>query len=75
MCCVQTLVAEVLAAWRRAERLGQSLPEGSPDQAAAKAACEKLRQVYRDLTSSGVAGTVSEAEAQTLLEELQQTQT
>ena len=71
---MQTLVAEVLAAWRRAERLGASLPEGSPEQAAARAACEKLRQVYRDLTSSGVAGPVDEAQARTLLEELEKAQ-
>jgi hypothetical protein len=67
---VQTLVAEILAAWRRAERLSNELPEGSLEQAAAQAVAEKLRTIYQDLTSTGAAHEVTEAEARTLLEEL-----
>ena len=32
---MQKLVAEIMAAWRRAERLAASLPEGSPEHDAA----------------------------------------
>ena len=67
---MQTLIAEVLAAWRRAERLASTLPAGSAEQQAALTACDRLRQVYRDLTNSGVAHEISEAEALTLLREL-----
>ena len=65
---MQTMVAEVLAAWRRAERLAEELPEGTPDQAAALAACERLRDLYRELTATGI---VSEEQAQATLAELQ----
>jgi hypothetical protein len=67
---MQTLVAEVLAAWRRAERLANELPPGSLEQRAAAAACERLRHVYRELTSSGGAHEAREAEARSLLQEL-----
>jgi hypothetical protein len=67
---MQTLVAEILAAWRRAERLSNELPEGSPEQAAAHAVAGKLRDIYQDITQTGVAHEVNEAEARTLLEEL-----
>jgi hypothetical protein len=68
---MQTLVAEVLAAWRRAERLAETLPEG-PEQDVARAACERLRDLYRDLTTSGVAAPVNQADARTLLAGLTQ---
>jgi hypothetical protein len=67
---VQTLVAEILAAWRRADRLSNELPDGTPEHAAALSACERLRDLYHDLTHSGVAREVTEAEARTLLREL-----
>ena len=67
---MQTLVAEILAAWRRAERLANELPEGSLEQSAAQAVAEKLRDVYQELTAMGAAREVTEAEARTLLEEL-----
>ena len=67
---MQTLVAEVLAAWRRAERLAGELPDGSPQQLAASSACERLRDLYRDLTSPEIAGEVTVADARTLLAEL-----
>lgn len=70
---MQTLVAEILAAWRRAERLTHDLEPGSPDHAAAISACERLRDLYQDLTTSGVAEPVSEAEARALLAELSET--
>jgi hypothetical protein len=67
---MQTLVAEILAAWRRAERLSTELPEGSVEQAAAQAVAEKLRDIYQDLTKGEAAHEITEAEARTLLEEL-----
>ena len=67
---MQTLVAEILAAWRRADRLTHALEPGTPEHTAAMSACERLRDLYRDLTTSGVAEPVSEAEARALLAEL-----
>ena len=67
---MQTLVAEILAAWRRAERLASEFAVDSPEHAAASAASERLRQAYHALTTSGVAHEVSEAEARVLLAEL-----
>jgi hypothetical protein len=52
---MQTLVAEILAAWRRAERLAVCLEAGSPERIAVDRACERLRDAYQELTSSGVA--------------------
>jgi hypothetical protein len=65
---VQTLVAEVLAAWRRAERLVGSLPERSLEHSAALHAAERLHELYTDLVK--VAGVVDEADARSLLAEL-----
>jgi hypothetical protein len=67
---MQTLVAEILAAWRRAERLSNELPQGSLEQAAAQAVAEKLRDIYQDLTQGEAAREITEAEARVLLEEL-----
>ena len=67
---MKTLVAEVLAAWRRAERLAGELPPGSPEQLAAQSASERLRDLYHDLTSSGVVPPIEEAGARALLSEL-----
>jgi hypothetical protein len=68
---MQTLVAEILAAWRRADRLTHELEPGTPDHAAATEACERLRDLYRDLTTgAGVAAPTSEADARALLAEL-----
>lgn len=64
---MQKLVAEIMAAWRRAERLAHSLPEGSPEREAAQRACDKLRDAYQELTHSGVATAITTAEAQLLL--------
>ena len=46
---MQTLVAAVLAAWREADRLVSTFPEGSAEQAAAQRAHDLLRDLYRDL--------------------------
>jgi hypothetical protein len=67
---VQTLVAEILAAWRRADRLTHQYAQGTREHAAAEAACERLRDLYQDLTSSGVVDDVSEADARQLLTDL-----
>jgi ABC-type nitrate/sulfonate/bicarbonate transport system substrate-binding protein len=64
---VQKLVAEIMAAWRRAERLAESLPEGSAERAAALLASEKLRDAYQTLTHSGVAEALTAAEARLLV--------
>jgi hypothetical protein len=64
---LQKLVAEIMAAWRRAERLAATLPEDSPERAAARAACSRLRDAYQELTHSGVTEALSAAEARMLL--------
>jgi hypothetical protein len=46
---MQTLAADVLAAWRRAERLAAQALPGSRDQRTALDACERLRDLYQDL--------------------------
>ena len=57
---MQTLVAQILAAWRHAERLTETLPEDSPEYAAASKACAELREVYRELTEAGIASLVED---------------
>jgi hypothetical protein len=64
---LQKLAAEILAAWRRAERLTNVLPEGSPERLAAERACERLRDAYQDLTHSGVVEALTAGEAKLLL--------
>lgn len=64
---VQKLVAEILAAWRRADRLASTLPEDSLEHAAAKRASERLRDAYQELTHSGVAAALTAADARLLL--------
>ena len=64
---MKKLVAEILAAWRRAERLAATLPEDSAERAAAQRACERLRDAYQELTHSGVATALTVAEAKMLL--------
>jgi hypothetical protein len=65
---MQTLVAEVLAAWRRADRLVATLPQHSLEYSAAVVAAERLHDLYQDLVK--VAGVVDEADARSLLTEL-----
>lgn len=67
---MQALVAQVLAAWRRAERLAGELPPGSPERELAERASERLHDLYRDLTSAGVIAPIEEAGARSLLDEL-----
>jgi len=64
---MQKLVAEIMAAWRRAERLAATLPTGSPEREAAERASNRLRDAYQELTHSGVATQISAAEAKLLL--------
>lgn len=64
---MQKLVAEIMAAWRRAERLAGTLPEGSPERDAAQRAGERLGQAFQELTHSGVAHAISAAEARLLV--------
>jgi hypothetical protein len=64
---MQKLVAEIMAAWRRAERLTNTLPTGSPERDAAERASNRLRDAYQELTHSGVAEALTAAEARLLL--------
>lgn len=64
---MQKLVAEIMAAWRRAERLATTLPEGSAEREAAQRACDRLQQAFQELTHSGVAHAISAAEARLLI--------
>ncbi len=64
---MQKLVAEIMAAWRRAERLAESLPTDSPEREAAMRACGRLRDAYQELTHSGVAAALTAAEARLLV--------
>jgi hypothetical protein len=64
---MQKLVAEIMAAWRRAERLASTLPADSPEHDAAQRACDRLWDAYQELTHSGVAAALSAAEAKLLL--------
>ena len=64
---MQKLVAEIMAAWRRAERLAHSMPEGSAEREAAQRACDRLRDAYQELTHSGVATAITAADARLLL--------
>ena len=67
---MQTLVAEILAAWRRAERLAGSLESGSPERIAVDHVCERLRDAYQELTHSGVAHVLTAQEARELIAHL-----
>jgi hypothetical protein len=49
---VHQLVADVLAAWREAERLQSTAEPGTPAHAAAGTAIAVLRTLYAELTSS-----------------------
>jgi hypothetical protein len=64
---VQKLAAEIMAAWRRAERLVDTLPDGSPEREAARRASDRLRDAFQELTHSGVVEQLSAAEARLLL--------
>jgi hypothetical protein len=64
---MQKLVAEIMAAWRRAERLAGTLPADSPERDAAQRTCDRLRDAYQELTHSGVAEALTAAEAKLLL--------
>lgn len=64
---MQTVVVEILAAWRRAERSAASLTPGSPERAAVERACEHLRAAYVEMTGSGVAHVVTAHEARELI--------
>jgi hypothetical protein len=64
---VQKLVAEIMAASRRAERLVGELPDGSPEHEAARRAWDRLRDAFQELTHSGVVDGLSAAKARLLL--------
>jgi hypothetical protein len=70
---MQTLAAEILAAWRRAQRLASQLPTGSSQQRAALAATDRLAEAYEAVAGIGVEA-ADEAEARTLLRELEESQ-
>ena len=64
---MRKLVAEIMAARRRAERLATALPEGSPERLAAKHAATRLSDALQELRRSGVAPVVSAGEGRRLL--------
>ena len=64
---MQKLVAEIMAAWRRAERLAAVLPHDTPEGAAAQRAADRLREAFQELTHSGVVEALSAADAKLLL--------
>ena len=66
---MQTLVAEIVAAWRRADRLTVMFPEGTPNHLAAVTAAEKLRELFQDLTLAVEPSSVDVADALKLLDE------
>jgi len=66
---VKKLAAEIMAAWRRAERLAAELPEGSPEREAAQRASDRLRDAFQELTHSGVVSAIGAAEARLLLQD------
>ena len=51
---MQTLVAEIVAAWRRAEQLEKQLRPGTPEHAAVERADAALRAIYEDLVTTQV---------------------
>jgi hypothetical protein len=61
---VRTLVAEILEAWRRAERLVAELTPGTPEHAAAMLAIDRLRNLYGDMAKALPELSRAEAEAQ-----------
>ena len=64
---MKKLAAEIMAAWRRAERLTTELAEGSPEHDAARRASDRLRDAFQELTHSGVVSAIGAAEARLLL--------
>ena len=66
---MQTLVAEILSAWRRAERLTGLLPAETPEHAAAVIATEKLRELYQEVTLRVEPSSVDVPDALSLLGE------
>ena len=66
---MQTLIAQVLGAWRRAERLAESVAPG-PEREAAQQACERLRDLYQALTDTDRSTLADPHAVQALLEEL-----
>jgi hypothetical protein len=67
---MQVLVGQVFAAWRRAERLAESYPDGSPERAAAADACRRLRDLYQDLTRGTAHSEAEHAEVLELIADL-----
>jgi hypothetical protein len=53
---MQALLAEILAEWRKAERLAAELPRGSPEQLAAQSAGDGLHDLYRDVEAAAHMG-------------------
>ena len=70
---MQTLTAQVLDAWRDAERLSQALRHDTPEHASAVAACERLRGVYQAVTRWD--GWTAEDEARRALSEFRSRET
>jgi|1185.fasta_scaffold1646301_1 hypothetical protein len=61
------LVADVLEAWREAERLLDGLPALSPDHETVRVTVERLRDLYADLTATSNATAATIARGETTL--------
>jgi hypothetical protein len=57
---MQSLVAQVIAAWRYAEHLTETLAPDTPEYAAATKACADLRALLQDLSEAGMASLVDD---------------
>ena len=57
---MQSLVKHVLAAWREAERVASESEPGSSSERTARAAIERLRTVYVDLTDTSDRARIAE---------------
>ncbi|HEY3334955.1 MAG TPA: hypothetical protein VGK16_06915 [Candidatus Limnocylindrales bacterium] len=57
---MQSLAAQVLAAWQHAEQLTQTLAPESPEYAVAARACADLRSLLQDLGDAGMVSLVDD---------------
>jgi len=65
---MQSLVADVLAAWRAAERVAMENDPGTPEYATAILAVDRLRSLYAELVSAAKAGETDPAAHRSILD-------
>jgi hypothetical protein len=64
---VTKLAADLIAAWRSAERIANAMPEGSPERQAAERASERVRDAYQDVMRSKAANEMIPSDAHSLV--------